>query len=383
MDCGTNQCCAFSSYKTVSSRCVNLVTNGSNHCDIHRPRATKLYLKYKKLSDVVDKLQIDKPFKNIKDRVNHLMRCYVLLNKTYSARSRHRKYAFVPECYDEGHDYQFTKLNNLIDDCEQSLSRLYDTSILEEYNTAVSHESSLDSNEEDIPNVAHRSISDSLMIYTQKRKEIEADIDEWMDKYAEDNQAILHKRFILIDNIARIIFAMFNPYDLEDATEFAFAKCVMLFNLTRKLHSLGYLSNNSSGIPMEKFIPRKCQHCDCNGYEATDLALVCSCIYHATTIQKYFNLSSEESLKQFLGVLLYNKAKISAVVEDIKALYLVHRDHVMFMKLYLVWDPLKSRLTIVQNLNTFQMKPSKIAAIGRLRNKFYQQKVNHINSITI
>ena len=37
-----------------------------------------------------------------------------MFNKAYNARMEHRKYAFVPECYDEGHDYQFVFIKNKI-----------------------------------------------------------------------------------------------------------------------------------------------------------------------------------------------------------------------------------------------------------------------------
>ena len=79
MDCANNQCCAVSFDNT---RCKNSVVDGSNHCELHRPKAVQLYKAYKKPSDIAEKLDLDKSFKNITDHINYIMRCYVILNKT-------------------------------------------------------------------------------------------------------------------------------------------------------------------------------------------------------------------------------------------------------------------------------------------------------------
>jgi hypothetical protein len=107
--------------------------------------------------------------------------------------------------------------------------------------------------------------------------------------------------------------------------------------------------------------------------------LTCNCIYNTNTISEYFNLSNEETLKYFFSILLHNKAKILPLIGDIKSLYIVHRDQVMFLKLYLLWNPELSRLVIEENINPPQMKHSKILALSRLKNKHYNKRISQLS----
>ncbi len=359
--CSVNQCCAPN---TSNARCTNDVTQGINHCEIHRLTATKLYLRYKKLSDKIDNLNINKMFPKHQDHIDHVMRCYVLLNKTFSARTKHRKYAFVPECYDEGHDYQFIKLRELIDKCENILSELYSSSPSDTIES--SSEESIDQVIDFEPEVRKR-----VKNYRKYRRDIEKDIEHWINKYVEENRVILERRELLIGHIVKFIYEIFDPYDEDD---YLYPKCVMMFHLSLKLHSIGYLSKDSTGKKMKAFVPPKCENRNCDGYEATDLVLGCSCIYEANTIMKDLNLSSEDTLNQFYGTLLNNKDKIIPILPDIKHLYSLYKDQLMFMKLYIVWDPSKNRLVIERNMNNRSRNPSQILAASRLKTKAYQAR---------
>src|SRR5579862_3261055 len=105
-----SQCCA----NTLSNtRCINSAIPGCDHCQLHHEKAKSLYMKYKGLSDLIDKMVLDKEFDNIQEKIDYIMNCYILLNKTFNARSKHHKYAYVPECIDEGHKFQFTRLKAL------------------------------------------------------------------------------------------------------------------------------------------------------------------------------------------------------------------------------------------------------------------------------
>lgn len=382
MSCEANQCCAVSSQ---NSRCPNSAGEGK-HCDFHRPMAVKLYLKYKKLSDQVDEMNLYKEFDDVEKQITHVRDCYVLLNKTYSARSAHRKYAFVPECYDAGHDHQFTKLKNLIDGCENILSKLYSqqaNAILKKDSSSSSE--TPDSKPSKTPKSSRKkknkrvvAANIDLARYIKKRKDIEADIEQWIGKYVRENRQILKERELLNTNIIAYILEMFNPDDPDDACEHGFSKCVMIFNLVHTLYSIGYPLVDGYGHVLDRYVTQRCQHCECQGYQAITLHLVCSCIYQVSSVGQYFNLSNEATLKQFYGLLLHNRAQILPLIDDIKSLYLVHRDRTMFLSLYLVWDSTKNRLIIEQNLNGRPVKHSKLLATTRLKNKYYEQRVAQI-----
>jgi hypothetical protein len=379
MTCSVNQCCAISNF---NRRCVNSVVNGSNHCELHRPKAKELYLAYKKLSDTVDKLDIHKGFEKRTERIKYVMKCYNLLNKTFDARFKHRKYAFVPECYDEGHDYQFIKLKQLMKECENILGELYsidfDNQDSEEKEDRLSDEEIYEEKIEEIPRRINKHI--------RHRKNVENDTDIWINKYTQENQEILNKRVTLINHIIKISLELMSrsseideddeDEDEDDITESAFVKCVIIYNLTYRLHNMGYLTKDNRGQPLKGYVPNKCKCC--NGYEAVDLLLSCKCIFENNTLLKYFSLPTIESLTEFFRVLLYNKERILAVAEDIKYLYMIYEDNLLFQKLYLIWDPLKSRLAIQENPDSQMINPSKIMKLSRLNKKAYDHQIDKI-----
>lgn len=117
------QCAAFFLKDT---RCGGDVVGDSHHCEYHREKAKRLYLKYKKLDQKYEYLE-NNPcvLDDVGSKIDYYIKLYDIYHKAYLAREKHRKYAFVPECYDEGHDYQFTKLNRNMDDCGKTLVGLF------------------------------------------------------------------------------------------------------------------------------------------------------------------------------------------------------------------------------------------------------------------
>jgi hypothetical protein len=367
MNCSENQCCA----EDNNARCKNLVTYGGSHCEKHRPTAGIYYLAYKKLSDIADKLDINEPIADVTARINHVMKCYVAFDKTFHARMKHRKYAYVPECHDDGHDYQFVKLKAQLDACETILAQLY-MNTPKELEYLKDSDESEDSKQLSIkPIKPIKTIKTQVNKYNSRRRNTETETGDWINKYIEENKVILSRRKTLIGNIVKFVAELFDSHDLD----FIFAKCVMIFNLTRRLYVLGYFPKDFQGRPMKEYIPYKCMNCNCGEYEANELELMCGCIYQHNTIAEYFNLSTEDALKQFFGTALFNRKKIAAIVEDIKLLYLVHQDHVMFLKLWLVWDPSLKRLKIVQNFSNTPVKYSKLIATSRLKKKYYYENI--------
>lgn len=98
-----------------TSRCINFTAENSLHCELHREKAKQLYLKYKKYSDLCKNLKF-----NVSDEKN-LLDSYILLNKAYNARMKHRKYHIIEEIRDKGHNYRLEKLIKQINLCEKYL----------------------------------------------------------------------------------------------------------------------------------------------------------------------------------------------------------------------------------------------------------------------
>lgn len=362
MSCAGNQCCAVVDNNT---RCLNKVTNGSTHCETHREKAIKLYLAYKELSNRVDKLDLTKAVGNINERINYLTKCYVLINDTFKARMKHRKYAFVPECYDAGHDHQFTRLQDLTTQCEDMLAKLY--AKISASDSSPKSESSSESSEDD---VIEEVIIEEVKPYKklrQQREKSEKDLDAWIEKYNEDNEEILRRREIMTTHIADWIFDRFDEFETETFAVDSFVQCVVMFNLTNTLYCSGYFLKN--------FVPNKCAECNCGQYIPYDVTLSCACIYENNTIFRYFSRSSEDTLKLFYEILLFNEAKILPLIADIVKLYVVFHDQIMFLKVHLDWKPAQKRLVLEQNLLPPQKKRSKIAATNRLKNKYYYQEM--------
>lgn len=360
MEACTNQCCAVMN----NTRCINLAVSGSDHCDLHREKAKALYLKYKVLSDQVDKLVIDQKFTNINTKIDYLMECYILLNQTFKARMKHRMFAFVPECYDEGHDHQFIRLNTLIQECEDKLRQLY---ILQDIKDEESSDEDYLSEEGVTVTQKYVNTTKKAEEYRKFRKQREKESEEWIQKYIKENEVILQRRQHLSHLITLAILKLYEDIDPEDDIH-SFVKVVMLFNLSGRLRAIGYFLNT--------FIPDRCKHPKCSCYIPYDLVLACGCIIHNNTLEKYYNLATEDTLRMFYEILLFNKNKIKPILEDIGYLHNLYGDRLMFLKLHLIWDSSQRRLVIEENNEKPLPKMTKVFATTRLKDKYYQQKLN-------
>ena len=353
MDCSLNRCCALD--KITGSRCSNNCSGLSDHCENHRPDAVRLYNKYKKLHNQVDKLDLNKKVRGTKNRIEYLMDCYVLLNKTYDARMTHREYAYVPECYDEGHDYQFTKLKKLISQCENMLSSLNDSFKESLVVYAKDEEDEEESFVEPVKNVycnRKETIRAKIKRFNKHRNELE----DWIRKYNEENKVILERRFNYISLIVEHVRSLY-----EEKDENLFLINVSIFNMARKLYSIGYFNGD--------FKANKCEQCNCGAYIPYDVRLICSCIVNNNTIQKYFNLCTEDVLKFYHEILINNNDKIKPLVNDLKILYKKYEHGLFTIRLWLDWDPTENRLKLVEKYLPPQTKLSKLLAMNRRKNE--------------
>lgn len=357
MDCTLNQCKA----PLNNTRCTNYAIAGSSHCQLHKSKATSLYIKYKKFSDIVDKIDIHKPFKDVENQISHIVACYVVLNKTHDARVKHRSYALVPECFDSGHDFQFTKLKQQIEICETILSKLY------AQQSESSSESSVDYDEGTIYVPKQKTLYQRVK---KCRQDTEKDINLWIDKYIIDNKAIMDNRISLVGLIEKFIGNMFKPYNADISP---FIQCVMVTGLVSELCRIDYLE--------EGFKPRMCEYCGCGSYVPYTLTVTCECVQAIEqTVFAYYNLSAMDGIKEYYETLLFKRSMILPMVKEIVYLHKLHGDKLIDRKLYLTWTPNLGRLKIEQErLDTEDdipyRKHHQFMALNRLKDKFYRKKL--------
>ena len=343
-----NQCCAYLGNK----RCSNQAVGNSNHCDLHRTKATKLYLKYKSLCEKVENIDLDT------NDMNYVMDCYNSLNKAYKARQKHRQYAFVPECYDSGHLYQLEKLNKQMEACEKILMSYKEVKNVEDV--------------DDVDDVVKEKQTFKLEIkhqvkdFKRYRREQAAETNQLINHYINENAVILQNRGRLISLIINYVDQLYEEIDVEDEMDY-FVKHVTTYTLVNYICRSGYFH--------PQFKPERCSDITCGCYIPYDAALACSCILHHHSVDTYFNMNNEKSLKKYYEILLLYHSKIIPILNDVMDLYGEHEDRLMFLKVHLVWHHDLKRLVLEPNFDEELPKMSKLFAQSRLKNKFYYQKM--------
>lgn len=350
-----NQCAAYLGNK----RCINETVNSSNHCELHRTKAKKLYLEYKALCDKVENLDLNKQFDKVDDRIEYIMECYKKLNAAYQGRLTHRNYAFVPECYDFGHLRALEKLNNQMTECEKIIE-----SILEEMSDESSYSNSDTDSESDDTNFKLNKINRKILNYKQYRLQQEAETNQLIDHYIDENTVLLQKRVKLMGFIRSYVD---NLYDSMDDEMDYFVRHIVTYNLVFHLYSCDYFSPS--------FKPTRCSDITCGCYVPYDVTLACACVLNNHSVHTYFQMLSEKSLSKYYELLLLNKNKIVPLMQDLMDLYEEHDDRLMFLKVHLLWHYDKRRLVLEPNTFEDLPKMSTVFAQTRLKNKFYHQKM--------
>jgi hypothetical protein len=355
-----NQCCAYSG----NGRCINNAVGSSNHCQVHRPKATKLYFKYKSLCEIVRELDLNKYYENIHDQYDYIMDCYCKLNKAYEARQKHRQYAFVPECYDDGHEYQFTKLNQQMEECEKILESL---DLSNNDNNDSNNDSSNDSSESCEEEIVVKNNSKKIVHnYKQYRIKKEAEIEALINHYINENKLILRERDKLILLISDYVEKLYETADTEDEMSL-FVKNISTYNLTHGLYESGYFN--------KQFKPDRCNDMLCGCYLDYDAVLGCACVRLNNSIYKYYHMLKEATIIKYYEVILLNKNKLIPLLKDVMELYHKFGEGVIFLKVHLVWSPDLKRLKVEENLYEEPPKMSKVMSQTRLKNKYYQQRI--------
>lgn len=363
MNCDNNQCCAITHN---NKRCQNSVINHSKHCTEHYSNAMKLYKKYKEICDVAYNLDINKDIKDLTQKYNHINNCYIWLNRAFHARLKHRRYAFVPECYDEGHNAQFTLISNKLKLCEDKLFEIHTE--YEQVNKQNEVMEPIESVEEDTKPIKNN-IIDTIPeeINKQKTKRVNNEKEEMLlvEKYIKHNQKLLDKRDSLNYVCFNIIMNLVEPEMLLD-DENTFDMCVYLHHLTRELYSIAYFEPD--------FKPEKCKECACNNFITYDVTLACACIFRHNTIQKYLNLMSEKALRTFCELMLFHKEKLRPLVSDLIELHDQYGDKLLSVKVILKWSKKLNRLALRESFEPEPIKMSKLMADRRLKKQYFMQK---------
>lgn len=356
------QCAAVLSNNT---RCRNIANNNFRHCDSHRNKATSLYLKYKEICLICDNLNINQHFDNIDDRINHVMKCYLLYNKAHNARAKHRKYAFVSELHDSGHNYQFELLESQMLKCEDILSQLYtENSSIENASITPNSVNNVSINNSIQPVKHTLTISEKIQKCRQRRKECE----EYINQYIDDTEITRINKLLLTINIVKCINMMFGEYitnqDATDATDaidesaesienkdqdddekyydqeyvnklcnyqVMYIRCLMIFDLAHTLNNIGYFTGKFSIKRIYGF------------------SLGTNKMENIVHLYDYLLTMSESFLKKGFEILLFNKNKLLPFTTDVRCLTSHFGKKCTTIKLCLVWKNEETRMVIVKN----------------------------------
>jgi len=358
-----NQCFAPS----YNGRCRNKCIENSRHCKLHNPKSTKLYIKYKRLSNQAKNIDFNKKFDDTLSNINYIINSYDLYNKTFEARLKHRKFAIAPNLYDAGHDFQFIDLNNKINQCEEILNDLYKS--YESENISSDDES--DGSDDDNNSIViyekkSMTISQKIKLNKEYRASKERETNTYVEKYIKQNKIIIERKNLLICNLCTCVSLIFGEDESIDRS-----KIIAMISLIIKLDNINYFDNI--------FIPRTCKHPECTCTLTYNLSLGVEYFQEAKCFCQYIESFSEESLKFLFEIFLFNKKKILPFVSDINELYEEYDDDIIFITAELKWK--NNRLNLQENLSDKSdkqvrfKKPSEVLAISRLKNKYYEQEL--------
>jgi hypothetical protein len=330
------QCCAVLRNK---ERCYREAIDHTTHCVEHHTKALQLYNKYKKICDVAYELDIEKEIENVEDRVKHLMHCYGSLNDAFHARLMHRQYAFVPECYDEGHNYQFKMLNNKIELCEKKLENVFRNyqTIQIECEEEIEQELSDKKNES-----AQLTIQEEIIKEKAKRINASKEEDLLIEEYAKQNKEVLTSRDKMIKLCAD---AMVKYYpDLFTITpEDQVTPAILLHNLICMLNDARYFFSDFKPKSPHGWI------CDCKkcNTKIMEIKLGCDCMTKYNDIKNYLQIITEARLRRFYEILLTEQEKLKPIVNDMYNHYSKEKYDLVYANMILYWNVKMNRYHLI------------------------------------
>jgi len=110
-------------------RCNNPIEK-NDHCMIHRELCKPLYKSYKryqaKALELFYSYEDSTKDMTLLKKVYYLLTDYSLFQQASNLRDKYRRIAYDVEFYDEGHDFQFIFLQEKMDQCENTLIRVFE-----------------------------------------------------------------------------------------------------------------------------------------------------------------------------------------------------------------------------------------------------------------
>jgi len=410
------QCCAP---LRANERCPNVIACGSRfHCQTHYATARTLYRQYKDVCDLAEKCDLTRIFgpSETAKEITFLNECYRLFIKAYDGRMKHRKYAFCPETWDEGHQTQFRLLKTRIETCETRLDILYEQQKqqfeqLEKQKkqslmTLTAHKK-VDTDEEDdepekkkdektdtrkVPTVSFRNV----MKFRRRRLADDAEVDRLLKNYIKQNEIIIAERqkmFRLAMSVLRSLIPQLDnrdskyltdgddidngtdddeddyngddddgddydydselEYDSEDVEEYQNE----YFQLVGSYHLARKLFE--IGYLEPDYTPRKCSGCNCGRFASEYMKLACGCVFKQLCLGVYLKRMTIDSLKNMTTILLKHKARLQPLINDYLFALKIYGPQVLIMKTELEWSVQLNRLKFKDDVDSTEPITSK------------------------
>lgn len=376
------QCASPQTPKNSRDRCEHSTYGESKHCKQHHTKALKLYLNYKALCDYADKLNIHKPVKNRSKKIAHLKNCHQRLVDAYNARMKHRNYAFFPDCWDYGHNLQFTIINNKIETCQREIKNLIAsrfTSMRSEDHVYVDDDDNDNDDTNDDTNgdpnsdtnsdtIEYKNLVSSIRSFNKLKKRDEIETNLMLEKYISINKKRVEK-----ENKAIVIFAKIlkNISKTDDV--------VMNESLFRLIGFMDY----SVEYFDEDYIPKICSNCDCKQYQSYDFLLDTNKLGDKDSLESLFTGTRVEFIDYMVDTTLSNLSKIIPICGDLKGLYKIYGRSILNMGISIQWDRKTKRLIVSEGEDNHKReKVSKYLSFHRksdkLKNEILkEEEINH------
>ena len=343
----TQQCCALVNNK----RCALIVIGDSKHCHLHHDTAVKLYLKYKKICNRVEKISNRKLCGNINECITQLMCYYDILNKAYDARMAHRMYAVAPDCYDDGHNEQFEKIQGKISECEESLQKLFDIAIQSE---SVSKSKSKPDIDDTVPDQSSKSNAKTDIvtntktdIVTNAKTDIVTNAETKVREYRDKRKRDFDKEQQNVDDYLRdlqvyrdvkenydkdVINNLSKIYPIIGDAEYGCTFLILYYHLIDSLDTIKFFDDN--------FRFKKCNIANCTECVSHDFLFKCKCFDAYKTVESFFASRSMYQIQQFAKTIVEprNIDKNYLIYNDLLKLYAIMGPRLFTIKIVLSWS---------------------------------------------
>jgi hypothetical protein len=350
--CIEKVCCAPEN----GERCSNFTLNANcDHCKKHHEKALELYLKYKEICIVANNKNINVVIKDKNKHIRYLYNCHLWLERAYDARLEHRFFAYVPECYDYGHDKQFIILQQKLNICRTKCAALFE--LLQVKDEMVVEK------EEQEPEVEEEFLNVDLMVekisqFKEKQKKDDIEFDKTLQANIRQNNKLAQDKLKVVTLCNDLIK---KKLQVQDRTYF---NQIAIFRIIVEMKSIGYFD-------ME-YKPEACRSCSCGEYMPMQFKLGCSCylkkdgdsisFLSRTNIETYY-------FKSICQVILKksNKVKINSLIRDYMACYNIHGTNMIKKLMTLLWDSAEKRLVL--SCENIKLNEKLSESMARLRQR--------------